>query len=441
MIIHYHSASYSRTMFKPISIQNHERILETQNNELLTHNVKKQNTFEKPSHHHHHHTHQYFEINANKNLQNQPKINPQDRFNIGSFGIQPDKINHISRKTQNVLSNNKPHVNQINIKTQTSVDKIIESSLKNSFDKKPQIIVINQPIAIGTEGDLQPISTYDMNKGSYITGTYPPAKGIILGPMTFYEIDPLINMIDMISTTYSGFFNMLPKDQPIQGNYDKSLNVLDFYGKVRAFVNAFISVRVSLQTDVKFVVSRILTLRIGQEPMLKYYGFYNGFQLLKKRTIVYESKDPKFKVYASMVSQAVNVYNIFVNTVLSETYSLQKIVNFFDNEIVNVQTRNDANNMLFVVDKFNDVLMFVIHVLEARTQLLNNLSNMKKYLLQIKIARKGFENVLSQIDDRVEFNKKEETLKLAQANVQGGSKFTGIVKFGLSFIAIGAFLI
>lgn len=319
----------------------------------------------------------------------------------------------------------------VNIQTQDTLDHIVQSSIKNSKDNQPQIIIINQPVPIGTEGDLRPLSTYDLDKGNYITGPYPPLNYNLTGPMTAYEIDGLIIHLNKISDLYTSFYDMLPSEQPTLKGGDQSLNLFEFYGKVRAFVNGFMSVRVKLQKDIDFAVNRLITLRTGQDPMLKYFGFFSSFTLLRKKTIVYESRDPMFATYANMCRVNVDLYNQNVNSVLAKTYSLQRLSRFFDNEIMQLKNRSTNNNMLFVVDKFNDVLMFVVHILEIRNELLTNISGLQKDLLYAKGLRRSFEGILTQIDQRVTADMSQDKVSYAVNKTQAklsASKF----KIGLT---------
>ena len=306
----------------------------------------------------------------------------------------------------------------ININTQNSLDDVVQSSIKNSLGTTPQIIIINQPLPIGTEGQLRPLNTYDFDQGNYITGQYPPANGIIRGPITAYEIDGLMTMLHATSNLYSSFYDMLPVEQPSISPNDKTLNVLEFYGKVRAFLNGFVAVQSKLRADISFASQRLLTLRLGQDSMLRFYGFASAFDLLRQRSIVYESRDASFKVFANNVLRAVETYNNWVNRVLSQTYSLQKLSSYFTNEISQLQRQDSPDNTLFVVDKFNDVLMFVVQVLDVRSQLLGSLTQVEQNLLAAKANRRSFEGLLTQIDQKVT---SDETVDAANLSVNSTS--------------------
>jgi hypothetical protein len=386
--------SVSRTMFKQLEDVPSERRLESpQHPHHHSHTSTRRlrytghrNSRNRRASHAHHHSSRSIRIHI---VGNQAKIVPQG-------------ANTQSRKAQ--VTQTTPGIHSsgtVSINTQTSLDKVIQASIKNSPDQRPQIIVINQPVPVGTEGNLGPISNYNLNKGAYITGPYPPADIILTGPVTAYEADGLITMLSDISRLYSSFYDMLPNEQPTYNPSDHALNVMEFYGKVRAFVNGFMAVRLKLQTDINFVVSRLITLRLGQDNMLKFYGFYSGFSLLRKRTIVYEARDPMFKTYAAMVKSSVDNYSTFVNAILGKAYTLQKLSKYLENEIVQLKHRDVTDNMLFVIDKFNDVLMFVVHVLEIRSELLGNAGNMQKDLVMVKGLRRHFETLLTQIDQRV----------------------------------------
>lgn len=337
------------------------------------------------------------------------------------------RINLDNRQLQNGLQT-------VSIQTQSSLDKVVESSIKNSHDQKPQIIIINQPVPIGTEGDLHPLSTYDLDRGNYISGPYPPTEVVLKGPMTAYEIDGMISLLNSISNLYTSFYDMLPADEPTLNPSDKSLNVFEFYGKVRAFINGFIAIRPKLQKDLNFAVNRLITLRVSQDAMLKFYGFYSGFALLKKRTMVYEQRDPMFAAYAQSVRSAVESHNQFVNAALSKAFTLQKLSRFFDNEIMQLKNRSTNDNVLFVVDKFNDVLMFVVHVLEIRGEMLGNLASLEKDLIWAKGLRRNFENLLTQIDQRVTVDQNTDTASLMSNRTQAvfkGARVGTIVSVAL----------
>ena len=393
-------SSFSRTMFKVMNTPTSERKL----------SIFRHRTWD---HHSHRNTQRKVERFRRRHL-----------FSHHSLG----------RKTQD--SSNK--IKSININTGASLDEVVQSSIKNSFDQQPQIIIINQPIPIGTEGNLRPLSTYNFDQGNYITGQYPPVSGIIRGSMTAYEIDGLITMLHATSNLYSSFYNMLPVQQPSFSPSDKSLNVLEFYGKVRAFINGFVAIQSKLQSDMAFATQRLLTLRLSQDSMLVFYGFSKAFTLLRKRSIVYESKDKSFKGFAATLIQSVETYNNWVNRVLAQTYSLQKLSSYFANEITQLQSQDSANNSLFVVDKFNDVLMFVIHVVDVRSQLLDTLTQVEQNLLTAKSNRRSFEALLAQIDQRVT---SDETVEAANLSVNSspvslkGSPLWSIA-FTLFFVSI-----
>lgn len=319
----------------------------------------------------------------------------------------------------------------ISIQTKDSLDHVVQSSIKNSHDQQPQIIIINQPVPIGTEGDLRPLSTYDIDKGNYISGPYPPLNYNLTGPMTAYEIDGLISHLNLISDLYTSFYDMLPSEEPTLKGGDQSLNLLEFYGKVRSFINGFMAVRIKLQKDIDFAVNRLITLRTGQDPMLKYFGFFSSFTLLRKKTIVYESRDPMFATYANMCRVTVDLYNQNVNAILAKTYSLQRLSRFFDNEIMQLKNRSTNDNMLFVVDKFNDVLMFVVHILEIRNELLTNVSGLQKDLLYAKGLRRSFEGILTQIDQRVTADMNQDKISYAVNKTQA-SLSAPMLKIGMT---------
>lgn len=412
--------SISRTMFKQLEDVPAERRLEPAHHPVH-HRLVASRRLRHLSHRHHRHrrmshVHHHSPSSIRTHLPDQRSQVLQKGVRMGPRKAQVTQTTPGARLSGTV-----------SINTQSSLDQVIQASIKNSPDQKPQIIVINQPVPVGTEGNLGPISNYNLNKGAYITGPYPPPNYNLTGPVTAYEADGLITMLSGISSLYSSFYDMLPNEQPTYNPSDSSLNVMEFYGKVRAFVNGFMAVRVKLQTDINFVVSRLITLRIGQDNMLKFYGFYSGFSLLRKRTMVYEARDPMFKTYAALVKSGVQNYNTFVNAILGKAYTLQKLSKYLDNEIVQLRHRDVADNMLFVIDKFNDVLMFVVHVLEIRSELLGNVGNMQKDLVMVKSLRRNFETLLTQIDQRVTIDQNMDKASLLTNRTQAKFGFSALL--------------
>ena len=209
---------------------------------------------------------------------------------------QQKQINHVTKEhhhhsnSKRALTASPNKSNLINVETRGNLDQLVEATIKNTPNQQPKIIVINQPITIGSEAELKDLSIYDVDKGRYVSGEYPPKNYKLQGSVVVYEMDGLVQMLDQILLIYSSFYTMLPGKDSTTSINDKSLNLLDFYGKVRAFVNGFMSARAKLTQDLKFCVTRLLTFRIGQDSMLMIsthnFNYLKSSQLFTKVEIV-----------------------------------------------------------------------------------------------------------------------------------------------------------
>ena len=278
-------------------------------------------------------------------------------------------------------------------------------------------------MVVGAEGELEDFSRFDTDKGNYISGEYPPVNMTLKGSFIFYEIDGIIKLLDEVSQIYSGFYEMIPGDDE-DVLKESSLNTLRFFGKVRAFVNSFVAIRIKLSKTINFIVSRLTTLRTGQLEMLKYFDLSNQFLLLQKKAAPFESRDPQFRVYLSILARSLEAYNIFVEQVLQKAFNLKKISSFFENEIVEMKKKDSSNNQLFVIDKFNDVLMFVVNSLGMKKEVLTSVDNIKQQLIRSKSDRRKFVDLMQQIDKRIEVDKTLDEVSLRNQKVEFNFSFS-----------------
>ena len=84
---------------------------------------------------------------------------------------------------------------------------------------------------------------------------------------------------------------------------------------------------------------------------------------------------------------------------------MQKVSAFFDNEIQQMQKDETTDNTMFVADKFNDVLMFVVHVLDIKKDLEKTIEALQKDLILVKGYRRNFVNIMNEIDKRIHTDK------------------------------------
>jgi hypothetical protein len=288
--------------------------------------------------------------------------------------------------------------NKVEVQANGSIEEIVQNALKHSNASAPQIIVINQPVPVTRLDPQQQQSNYEP---VFYEESYPRTMN---GPVSSVEAEGLIKTLSNIEAMYNSYYKQLPQDEDIKSSDDineEAKNVMHFYGKVRAFVKTFFENHHQLMADLKFVSARLGSIRSGMQNMVQFYGFENRFEQLKPKIAAYETRDLKFPILYSELQTYGQKYDNHVIIIASATNDLSKLSNYFEREIAEISKRQQKDDLLDAVEKFDDVLMFTIHILDLRTKLVKSIQAIKDHLSQLKEERKPVENTLLSLNDLV----------------------------------------
>lgn len=236
---------------------------------------------------------------------------------------------------------------------------------------------------------------------------------------------------------------MLPTEyeyRVYQLSRQESNELYKFYGRVRAFVNNFFANREKLQDNLRFVLARLKTLRTDSSAMLDYFVLAHRYNVMKERSAPFENMDSRFRDYADDIKNLGESFNMFATTLLAATYNLEKIAQFFYQEVLQLQQKSSTNNLMDAVAKFNDILMFTVNMIEVRNDLKTSIQTIQRELQSSKDLRVKFDQLLINVESLIRNYQLQSQVYAAMntATQMSGVTFksAGLAKLGALVLAL-----
>ncbi len=270
------------------------------------------------------------------------------------------------------------------IYTPASLQTIVSSTLTSEAASSANIIVINQPVPIGTGGFDSGLVN---EMSTWRSGPYPPTNGYLTGAMTAYELDPMITLLNRIKDLYQSYYELLPERAnpfAFQKNYPPNLAVLTFYNKVKIFSEKFAQSRDELQNSMLFSVSRLLTFKTGQDRMLKFFEMFSSWSILLQRAAPFEEYEPKIPKFYDQMADLGKDYSRIASRLMGEANEYQRVYEYFATEVQNLVNVASPDPLNDAVDKFNFYLKFIIKLQEIRGDIFQTIDRIKLNLVELK---------------------------------------------------------
>ena len=310
-----------------------------------------------------------------------------------------------------------------------------------SNEENPQTKIVNgEQVIFAHELSKHPIIRYNYNKN----GIFEEKNDIV----TFQEIDTLVDLLNSINGIFQQYFLIMPKENELvavkadnddeKTALDKTLEVLNFYKKMRNFVNTIIYNRQQLINDIHFLQSRTDKLKATEDDMLEFYDLEHQYFRAKMGAALYEKKDPKFSAYFMNIHELTLGFETDLRKIIKEVYNLSKFNDFFQSVIDELGNTSQTVNILIVLDTIDKILMLLLRLYEFKSEIKLTIQTTQISLTNLKLYRRKIEIILDNVNKLTEFYK----IDLAKIkDDQEQMKKNGSSIFYTFFVVIGILLI
>lgn len=228
------------------------------------------------------------------------------------------------------------------------------------------------------------------------------------------DVQTISDLLDSINQIYTAYYNLVPStDELIQEQqlnsssegkkkqdiWDKTLNALKFYQKVRNFTVLIINKREELIQNIIFLSDKVDRLKTTEDDMLRFYALNDRYYQVKLASANYEYKDQKFILYYSEIHDLNEEFNEDVNNFAREIYNLMKFHDFFEAAIDQLYNLSKIGNVIQVLQAIDSLLMLTLRILEFKLSNEVAITNAKKLLTNIKDYRIKILGIMSKIED------------------------------------------
>ena len=307
-----------------------------------------------------------------------------------------------------------------------------------SNEENPQTKIVNgNQVIFAHQLAKHPLVRYNYNNN----GILEEKNDVV----TFQEIDTLVDLLNSINGIYQQYFLIMPKENELvdikansaeneKSTIDKTLEVLNFYKKMRTFVKTIVFNRKQLLDDIHFLQSRTDKLKATEDDMLEFYDLEHQYFRAKMGSALYEEKDPKFSTYFMSIHDLTLSFETDLKKVVKEVYNLSKFNNFFQAVITELGTSSQTVNILSILVTIDKVLMLLLRLYEFKSEIKLTIKTTQEALTNLKYYRMQIETVLNQVNKLTEYYRID-LKKIDDAKKEG----TGI--FYTFFVAIGTFIL
>lgn len=227
--------------------------------------------------------------------------------------------------------------------------------------------------------------------------------------ISFEDIDTLIGLLSDMNGIFTTIYDLLPTKDEVEGEKDNTLgksvldhayDILRFYSQVRGFINTVVFNRHLIIQDIRFIKSRVNDLHTDIDDMLYFYSF--DVQYLKVKTLGRPfSFDPKIEGFLKRIENISVGFGIDVKTILRSFFHFEKAVVFFDNDTRQLASGINVSTPLDAIRTIDSVIMYLIRVIELKTDIFkslvnlkNSLENLAKYRSEILDNLRGAEQLI-----------------------------------------------
>jgi hypothetical protein len=309
-------------------------------------------------------------------------------------------------------------------------------------------VVVNEdnPQTKIVDGDYEQIFSEDFTKYPNIQYDFQNSGRFEQKPdfVNFSEIDSLIELLNSISGIFTGYFELMPKEEEVEtvekGNekdmLEKTADVLKFYKKIRDFVDIIINNRKQLLEDIKYLQSRVDKLKASEEDMLIFYGLEHQYYKTKMGAALYEKDDPKFANYFISIHNITMDFETDLKKLISECYNLWRFNDFFQTVVDEIMSTSQTTNVMIILEKVDKILMLLLRIYEFKEEITLTINNSKEALSKVKKYRFDIEKILFEVDKLVQYYKTDLPNILANQNKGFLSFSSTLVVFSTTFLLV-----
>lgn len=335
-----------------------------------------------------------------------PRTNPQTTNRL----LKRKNNQYRSLENSSNLKNYQTHTISTNSQ---NINTLVKSSI-DSTETNPIIIINHQ------ETHHIPESLETQNR-PYLTKESQDTTQS-MDNVSIQDLPILEQILENLGNIYTNFYAKLPENAE-QGSIDDVGEMNGFIIKLKTFTRDVIMNSGELMNDINFLQRKIHLIKSGENEMIYFYNLEQKYGRLKTQSAL--MLKPKIREKWQEINEFSHNYNEEIKNLYKDSYELYKFNLSFANQIKKINYSHNNNAQNNALNKFDEVLMFSIKLIEVKVDLEKSLRNLKNSFEEIKMIGFKVDELLMDLgniinDREVEIKKEEvkmEEVKLKETNV------------------------
>lgn len=213
--------------------------------------------------------------------------------------------------------------------------------------------------------------------------------------LTFDDIPLMIDSIDKVEKKYTSYYSTFPYSET-----DKKLlvssheDVMNYYERMRRFVRVVIEDRNHLLAEFDIILKKSNLLTAGEKEMISFYGYHNTYENINDQLKGYKV-DSKVTEYQKTIDVTAEKFAVEVKAAHTASANLVKLEEYFSTEISQINQIAAESETLRSLEKYDRMLALGMKLIELRTELETNISDLKSSLMKINHYKSELDTSIS----------------------------------------------
>ena len=308
------------------------------------------------------------------------------------------------KKEEENLNSYQTHTIDVN---NQNINHLLTSSINATDSKKNPVIIINHQ-----ETHHKP-QMQESTNSNYIKYEKRDTTQS-MDNVSVQDLPVLEQILENISKMYTNFYSKLP-DNTDKTSIDDVNEMNSFMIKLKTFTRDVIMNSSNLMNDVNYLQRKIHLIKSGESEMIYFYNMEEKYARLKTQSALMLKDSIRDKW--QKINEFSNQYNAQITEIYKDSYELYKFNLSFANQIKKINYSHSQNGENDALNKFDEVLMFSIKLIEVKVDLEKSLINLKSGFEEIKIIGFKVDQLLMELGNKI--NEREVDIKKEELKKEG----------------------